>query len=653
MHPFNAQLQSAWEHLESGELHQARTLLVGLVEAAPQNDEAWHLLGVVESRDSRWESAERAFANAVSIQPTNGVWLNSLGLAQLNTFRISQSVTTLRAAVSLAPTHVAASYNLGLAYQEQGDLEASARQYQRTIELAPEHTRAWNNLGLVYSQQKQFESAIDCFEHALYIQSDYTTALNNLGLALDSLQRYERAQQCYRRALHFSPQDPVLLMNLGLSLLSYQCASEATECFGELVRLAPTDLNARCKLGCAQSESGDLELAKSTLQEILQIEPNHPEALLELGKVALYQGQFQDAEEYFRSTADHTALSAVALYFLSTLGGCALTREDELQLTRLCTDDQLPDSQRACAHFGLANALDHRQEYDAAFEHFRLANQLKNDHFDDRTELKMVEEIYSAVPQSPPSTLHRCKTSPSQLIFVVGLPRSGTTLVEQIIARHPQAYGCGEISIFAKLAKWIPQMVGNQQPWYMSYGALSNAQLKELRSEFFRQVPDAAWKHDVVIDKTPRNYLYLGLIEKLFPECRVIHCQRHLLDTALSCFFQNFASQPWTNDLNHIASYILGYLRLMRRWRESLAIPIDDIQYEDLVSNQTETTQRLLLGCNLSWCDDCLEFHQNPRDIQTLSVWQVRQPIYQSSVGRWKHYARHLESLRTTLGIME
>jgi hypothetical protein len=231
-------------------------------------------------------------------------------------------------------------------------------------------------------------------------------------------------------------------------------------------------------------------------------------------------------------------------------------------------------------------------------------------------------------------------------VFIVGMPRSGTTLVEQILASHPQVYGGGEL-------RDLKEMVS--QVWNSSGNSLSPGQtplvpeppaIRCLADGYLRQRLALSRGALRTTDKMPTNFYYLGLIALMFPNARILHCRRDPLDVCLSCYFTNFRDPPlYASDLEDLGFYYGHYQRLMEHWRKVLPHSILDVQYEELIENQEAVSRRMVEFCGLSWDDRCLEYYKSDRPVQTCSVWQVRQPIYSTSVGRWKHYAQHLDPL--------
>ncbi len=230
-------------------------------------------------------------------------------------------------------------------------------------------------------------------------------------------------------------------------------------------------------------------------------------------------------------------------------------------------------------------------------------------------------------------------------VFVFGLPRSGTTLVEQILASHPQVFGAGETRLARDHFEALPAAMGRDEPAMACLARLDSAAIQHVGQRYLDRLHALNGTALRVVDKMPDNYIYLGWLAALFPEARFIHCRRDLRDIAVSCWMTNFRQIRWANDPDHIASRFAEYRRLMDHWRTVLPVPLLEVDYEDTVADLEGVARRLLAWCRLDWEPACLEFHKSDRPVRTASVTQVRQPIYTRSVARWRHYEPALGGL--------
>ncbi|MBI3462463.1 MAG: sulfotransferase [Planctomycetes bacterium] len=235
-------------------------------------------------------------------------------------------------------------------------------------------------------------------------------------------------------------------------------------------------------------------------------------------------------------------------------------------------------------------------------------------------------------------------------VFVVGMPRSGTTLVEQILASHPDVFGAGELPDIPSIVDTLPRYAPNQMRYPGCLAFLGPPVIRGFADAYLKRVRTLDATSERVVDKWPLNYLHLGLMALLFPRARIVHCRRDPLDTCLSCYFQRFrGDHEYSYDLAHLGSYYRTYERLISHWREVLPMPVLELHYEALIDDPQATSERLLAFCGLSWQERCLRFHESPRPVSTASNWQVRHPLYRSAVQRWRNYEAHLGPLRDAL----
>ena len=310
---------------------------------------------------------------------------------------------------------------------------------------------------------------------------------------------------------------------------------------------------------------------------------------------------------------------------------------------------ELPDAERLLLHFGLARVLDARAEYAAAAEHLDRGNALQLSQWRERGQAYDPIEYESLVTRMiavcTPDFFQRVRgfgLESDLPVFVVGLPRSGTTLIEQVLASHSRIFGAGEI----KLAREALDALGGQ-------GADPIDGLRRLDRPTTRRLASGhlerlrAWDASAlrIVDKMPDNYFFFGLLAALFPRAKLIHCRRDLRDVAVSCWMTHFREVRWANDQQHLASRFHEYQRLMEHWRKVLPVPMLEVDYEETVADLEGVARRLVAWCGLAWEPSCLEFYQAKRPVSTASAVQVRQPIFRTSVGRWKHYEQALGSL--------
>ena len=595
------------------------------------------------------DEAVACYRRALELKPDYAEAHNNLGNALKDQGKLDEAVACYRRALELKPDYAEAHNNLGNALKDQGKLDEAVACYRRALELKPDYAEAHNNLGVALKDQGKLDEAVACYRRALELKPDYAEAHNNLGNAFKDQGKLDEAVACYRRALELKPDFAEAHNNLGNALKDQGKLDEAVACYRRALELKPDYAEAHNNLGNALKDQGKLDEAVACYRRALELKPDYAEAHGNLGSVLEEIGDLQGAEDSFRAALRHNSRFAFAHYKLAELLGGKLPEKDLAAQRRLLEETELTDAQRLLLHFGLAQVLDARGEYAEAAEHLDRGNALQLSEWRKRGQEYDPKEYEFLVTQMiavcTPDFFERVRGFglESELpVFVVGLPRSGTTLIEQILASHSQVFGAGEI----KLADDTMAALGGQ-------GADSIEGLRQLNRQTARRLASrhlerlralnpAALR---IVDKMPENYLYLGLLASLFPRAKFIHCRRDLRDVAVSCWMTHFQEVRWANDQQHIASRFHEYQRMMEHWRKVLPVPLLEVDYEETVADLEGVARKLVAWCGLAWEPTCLEFHQAKRPVRTASAVQVRQPVFRTSVGRWKHYEQALASL--------
>jgi hypothetical protein len=321
----------------------------------------------------------------------------------------------------------------------------------------------------------------------------------------------------------------------------------------------------------------------------------------------------------------------------------------------IVSDRERPPQDRANVGFGLGKVLDARGEVDAAFDAWQVANAARRAQigpYDHARQTARIDRTVGAFSQGRMADLSALGSSDERPLFVLGMPRSGTSLVEQIIAAHPDATGYGELADISRIARGMPQRAGSIQRWPEVVSSIGGSELKSAADDYVAalQRRDAAgtcrW-----IDKAPLNFYHVGLIALMFPNARIVWCRRDPRDICLSIYGENFAlEQRWATDLTDLGRFFREHMRLMRHWRSVLPGRMYECVYEDLVADPEGQARALIEAVGLPWDDACLRFHEQTRPVLTPSRWQVREPVYAKSVRRWERYAHRLQPLITALG---
>jgi tetratricopeptide (TPR) repeat protein len=599
-------LQEALAHHRAGRLSEAENLYRRILEADARQADSLHLLGMIEHQRGRHDVAAAMIRQAIEIQPNVAAFHSNLGAVLQAQGEVEKAAECFTRALSLQPDWAEVHSNLGNVLQSLGRMEEAAASQQRALALNPGLAEAWSNLGNVWYQQGRLAESVTCFERALGLRPGYVDAHNNLGAALLSQDRVEEAISHFEQALAVNPGYAAAHNNLGNALLKQARLNDAQMHYERALEIKPEYANAHNNLGNVLKEKGQFEAAMTHYERALQIQPDYAEAHLNRTELKRFR----------RGDADLTAIEKLA------------ARSD------------LQAEKALFVHFALAKALDDIGDYDRAWKHLVQANALKRGQIDYPEEralelLNRIREIFE------PRLFERLGGGgdPSAApIFVVGMPRSGSTLVEQILASHPEIYGAGELPILERM----------EEPGFPEHIArLDRDQLRRLGEAYVAQLPRVPTGILRIVDKLPGNFFRIGLIRLMLPNARIVHTIRHPLDTCLSCYFKLFTNGLlFTYDLGELGRYYRSYSRVMDHWRSVLPPnAILDVRYEDVVEDLEGEARRLIEYCGLGWDERCIAFHRNARPVRTASSVQVRQPLFRSSLERWRHYESGLGAL--------
>ena len=576
--------------------------------------DAWVSRAVAHEQAGRWEEALAAYGEALARAPGRHDVRNRVGVIHALHGRSAEAESCFRAVLADAPGDVQALGNLANLMRSTGRLDEAIALCLRCIELRPDYAPAYINLGSSLFDAGRLQEAAQVLGRAIELAPDAFEPVNTLGAILQRQKRLPEAEEVLRHALRLDPSATAAWVNLGLTLSDLGRDLNAMEAFTRALEIDPTCVDALTGLGGALMTLGRLDDAARCFEAALQIEPDEPSALHGL-------------EELDRPAPEGTA--------------------ERLQ-RRLERSPTAP-GERMLMHFWLARHAHRAGDPDAAFRHLHEAHAARAEHLNHRPRadeeadvLEVFQEVFT-----PEFFQERAGWSldDERPVFVVGMPRSGTSLVEQILASHSRVYGAGELDRLPALVREMflrPPVQGDLR----RIPAISRDVAQAVGRRYLESLGAMSGGAERVVDKLPHNFRNLWLVALLFPRASVLHVVRDPLDTCLSCYFQNFAREhPYTDDLRALGAHYVFYRRLMELWRAVLPTTVHDVHYEALVSDPDEGIGRLLAAAGLEPEDACYAFHETDRAVRTASVTQVRKKAYTSSIGRWRRYRRHLEPL--------
>jgi tetratricopeptide (TPR) repeat protein len=615
--------------------------LARAAELLPDDAEAQANLGAALLEAGQYPEAVRSLQRALVLKPDYADAHSNLGNAWRSQHRFAEAVSSYRAAIACAPEHAALHLNLGHALRALGSHEDALSSYRRALELNPVLLEAHNDLGNALRALGRPEEAVASYRSALSHDPDNAEILTNLAQALLAFGRIDESIATVRRALALKPQLAPAHSTLGDVMLKLSRLREASESYARALEIQPDLLDALNNLAVALRLQGRTEQAELTCRKALAIYPRSAALLAVLADAYADRGEFALAEDAFRRalTVDPGLPQAWAgiahLRRMSSADAEWLAGALRLADSRLAADKEIP------LRYAIGKYFDDVGEFDQAFAQFQRANELTRalrPGHDRQRWAKAVDELIALFSGDWLRQVRGHGLDSRLPVFIVGMPRSGTSLAEQILASHPEMHGAGELSFWNEAARsWLAQ----------GGGIVPGAAVGQFAHEYLGLLTSVAPEALRVIDKMPGNVLHMGLIHAALPNARIIHMRRDPVDTCLSIYFQDFQSaHSYANDLADVADYYRQYLRLMEHWQSILPREaMLTVQYESLVEEQEAWSRRMVEFIGLPWDARCLDFHATRRSVTTASKWQVRQRASRQSVQRWRNYERHLGPL--------
>ena len=600
----------------AGNLQMAEGLYKEVLAVNPEHPIVLHLLGVVAHQSGNNQQAVNLISKSLGLKPDYAEALNNLGIVYKALNRRDEAKACYQKAISLNPNYAEAHYNLGNILGDLIGPDQAVKSYRRAIALKPDYADALNNLGMALYDLGQYAEAITPYEQALVHKTDFADAQYNMGKTLQELGRWQEAIHCYEKAIAVNPKFAKAHNNLGNILKDQNIPDRAAACYRTAIQLKPQDAEAHNNLAIILQDMGRFEEAITCYRQAIALKDDYTQAHKHLALIIKHTGVDEDIQT----------------------------------METLISRPELTNPQKVDLAFALGKSYEDLKAYDQAFSYFALGNRLKRQSFSyskanttdfiDTLKSTFDTDMFASHPHSGCSD-----TTP---IFILGMPRSGTTLVEQILASHPHVYGAGEL---AALSQTLSPSFEMESPDFSNQlHKAPSADFDRAGSDYISELRKITSDARHVTDKMPDNFKLIGLIKLCVPNAKVIHCRRNPMDTCLSIFKTDFTgTHPYAYDQDELGHYYKCYEDLMAYWHYVMPGYIHDLSYEKMVDDPTEQTQALLAFCGLEWDNACLEFYNTDRPVKTASATQVRKPIYRDSLELWKRYEHHLQPLRDSL----
>lgn len=660
---------------------EAEALLNQILKVEPRHAFAWQLLAILANETGNTAHAIELMGKAIQNHPM--VWQFYSNRAEMHRLagNLPQAIADARHAVKLDPKQAVAFGNLGIALYHSKELEQAEAAQKEALRLDPSYVPAINNLGSICRDRKDRKQAVALYRKALAIRPDFEEAKNNLGATLVEMDEPEAGLHVLLEVVRAHPNYAEAHCNVGNAFLSLENFGKAQFAFQTALRIDPNHVEAMEGLARAQQELRELDkaeaLARKALatrerasgwsllanilsdqgfpdqaadayEKSLQLDPVLVSAWIGKGHLLMEFGKMDEAEACFRRALELEPDNIAPRLSLTQV---RKTREGDENLVSIEASakeiQQMPATKALSLHFALGKAYEDLGRYDEAFPHYLEGCRIKRSRIEYSADnnQQIARNIRESFTAERIASLRGGGNDSSTPIFVLGMPRSGTTLTETIIASHPDVYGAGELP---DLIQVISHPSGEPPQGYpLNVLSMTPADINALGAQYIERLRRHSPSAKYVTDKMPANFLGLGMIHLMLPNAKIVHVKRNPIDTCVSAFTRLFnKSQHQSYDLRELGRHYRDYLDIMAHWRAVLpAGSFYEIQYEDLVANQEDESRKLIAYCGLEWSDACLNPHKTERNVKTASVTQVRQPVYTSSVERWRVYEKFLGPL--------
>jgi len=670
---------------------QADRVCRQIIAARPGNADAHNILGVSLAALGNSKEAVVELKRAIKINAQAPSYHANLGEILRQAGRADEAAEALEAAIKLDPNNAQALNNLGIIQYEKRAFPKAVDFYKRALALNPNMPEALNNLGNASRMVGDIDGALHAYQEALTLRAVYPEVYNNLGTLLQQDRRLEEAEHALRKAIQQNPQYVEAHNNLAQLLFNQKNEVEALRILGDALKFAPKNVQTLLLTSKIQLRRNNLPAAEQATRLALKEEPENPEALTLLGQILHETDRYDEALEVLDRALKKAPENPEALNFygvaLKSVGRLDEAREYILKALKLNdgmygayanlndlvdfsegVGEELfnrmdaifesvknPEADQFLAlHFAYAKALDDRGQHEKALDHYITGGRMKRAQLDykESDTHGFFDAIKAAFPKEVFENRKFAGLDDDRPVFIVGMPRSGSTLVEQILSSHPDVYGAGEVKYLARALGQLRDRFPSLPKYPEMVAKITPAQLDITAKNYQQAIQQGAGDAKRITDKLLTNYFFLGLINLLFPKAKVIHTRRDPVDTCLSGFTKLFKDDmPHSYDLGELGRYYGKYLEVMEHWEKVLPEGfMTTVLYEDVVADTEKEAKRLIKFLGLPWNDKCVDFHKSDRPVKTASVAQVRKPIYKTSVQRWKKYGPGLQPLVDAIG---
>jgi tetratricopeptide (TPR) repeat protein len=636
--------------LQSGEIESAESVCTELLNEHPDDANFLCLSARVLVKLGRFDEADVRLERAQSLYPKFARPYEARGELLMAKGEAHDAADAFRKALELDPKRQRARMKLGqllLVLGQVEEAEALKSEFMKLDEDNREIAKAAE-----FEKQEKYAEAEKIYRKILTRHPDNVSAMRLWAALGIREKRYPEAEALLEQAVKVAPGFSRAWSDLCQVQLEQEKHADTIRSAGALIKLKRYSADGHIWLAAATAASGNHADAIEAYDEALEIAPQHVGAMCGKGNACRTIGDHDGAVAAFRSSVKANPLHAEAYWNLANLKTFRFEDQELEDMLALVGDPRISDEGQVQLNNALGLELEGRKEYDRAFEFIDNGNILRRgEEFYDRVEneerANLTIDVFT--PQFIDDNAGHGNPDPAP-IFIVGLPRSGSTLLEQILASHSMVDGTHELADLGKTVRSNPTLTTPPARYPTSIADIDADGFRQMGDEYIERTRRHRGDSPFFTDKNPNNFVHLGLLHLMLPNAKIINARRHPLDSCFGCYKQLFASgQPFTYDLEELGEYYLQYQRLMDHWHSILPGKVLDVQYEEVVADLEGEVRRILDYCGLEFEESCLRFHETERSVKSASSEQVRTPIYSSSVKTWRHYETHLAALIETL----
>ena len=644
--PPQTEIRRLLDHYRSGLFSHAEELAASIITKFPDHQLSWKVMGASLQQTERQTDALKANQKSVQLSKGDPEAHNNLGISWHKIGKLEEAEVSFRQAIALKFEHAGAHSNLGNLLKEMGRLGEAEESYKRALITKPNYAEAHYNLGVTLQELGRLREAEASYKQAIKANANYAKAHGNLGIILNELGKTEEAEASYRRAIALKSDFSEAHNNLGNALKEQGRLEEAEASYRQAISLESDYAEAHSNLGNTLQELGKLDAAEASLRQSITLEPNSSESHSNLGAILQQGGNLEEAEACYRQSVALNPECAEAHRHLASMKKFNLRDEQYMQMREIYFDENARADQRCQVNFGLAKASEDLGDFEQAFFHYKEGNALRKSflNYDISQDIELFTQLKSSLPiisQNP--VIPDAFQNRPKPIFIVGMPRSGTTLVEQIISSHSDVMGAGELPFVEQFGASV----------VTDFSEINTDSLLKFRELYVTKLQHISAGSPIVTDKMPLNFRYIGLLAVAFPEAKIVHVKRNPAALCWANYKQYFVSEAlgYCYELEDVLNYYELYINLMAFWQESFSNRIYDVDYDLLTINQEDETRKLIQYLDLSWDEKCLSPQENKRRVATASNMQVREKVYQGSSQQWKKYKPFLNGVLDYLDI--